>query len=128
MKLIFCSACSDLLRLFEERRTCRCGQAWGHYLWDGLHADIGGTAIPVGVDNAQLANALRRRPTVAPGTRFAAFVIPKVSETVRHADGETTRRPREKRASPPNTYLHPKGSVVGLDRNDPHALQHCSVP
>jgi hypothetical protein len=34
MKLLFCFECQDIVRLSPERRTCRCGRAWGQYLDD----------------------------------------------------------------------------------------------
>lgn len=29
MKLIYCLACTDVVRLDLTRRTCQCGQSWG---------------------------------------------------------------------------------------------------
>lgn len=34
MKLLFCAHCGDIVRLFPEKRFCRCGKSWGHYLDD----------------------------------------------------------------------------------------------
>jgi len=34
MKLLYCPHCGDVVRLFPERRTCKCGKSWGHYLDD----------------------------------------------------------------------------------------------
>ena len=34
MKLLFCLECQDIVRLSPERRSCRCGRAWGQYLED----------------------------------------------------------------------------------------------
>ena len=34
MKLLYCAHCGDIVRLFPEKRCCRCGKSWGHYLED----------------------------------------------------------------------------------------------
>jgi hypothetical protein len=34
MKLLFCGHCQDVVRLFSERRSCKCGRSWGRYLGD----------------------------------------------------------------------------------------------
>lgn len=82
MKLIFCTACKDIVRLYGHPRTCQCGKAWGSYLNDDLHAVIGGPAIPLGIRNDEFIEALRVRPVDGTGSRFAAFVIPQVCDTV----------------------------------------------
>lgn len=86
MKLIFCTVCNDVLRLYRHRRTCECGAAWGHYLEDNLHAAIGASAIPLGFRNDEFARDLRARPAVGLGSRFAAFVIPEKCDTVTLVD------------------------------------------
>lgn len=84
MKLLYCPACEDVIKLRSEcPRACHCGQSWGHYLPDGLRAEIGGKAVPLGFANGELAYALRNRPASGQGERFAAFVIPRECPTVR---------------------------------------------
>ncbi len=34
MKLLFCGHCQDIVKLFPERRACKCGRSWGQYLPD----------------------------------------------------------------------------------------------
>jgi hypothetical protein len=34
VKLLYCPHCHDIVRLFPEKRTCRCGKSWGQYLED----------------------------------------------------------------------------------------------
>jgi hypothetical protein len=83
MKLIFCPFCEDVRKLAYTPRTCVCGQSWGYYYEDGLHAVIGGKAIPLGFNNASLADALRNRPEGGMGERFEAFVIPEHTERIK---------------------------------------------
>ncbi len=28
---MYCAHCGDIVRLFAEKRSCRCGKSWGHY-------------------------------------------------------------------------------------------------
>lgn len=86
MKLLFCTACGDVVKLRTEAvRMCFCGLSWGRYDPDGISGEIGGKAIPLGFANPSFANALRNQPDSGAGREFAAFVIPKVCLTVRKA-------------------------------------------
>lgn len=78
MKLIYCRSCKDIVRIYRDRRSRRCGKSWGQYLLDGLHATYGGEAVPVGINNTQFHSAVRlhdEHPGGEPeGMDFAAFV------------------------------------------------------
>lgn len=76
MKLIYCLACEDIVRLTSRTRKCRCKLSWGRYL-DGMHATVGGKAIPLGIDNLSFHYAVVRQPLDGIGVLFTAFVIPK---------------------------------------------------
>jgi hypothetical protein len=76
MKLIFCPACQDVIKLTPCLRYCACGESYGYYT-DEIKAVIGGRAIPLGIANNSLAVALRYRPETGQGFEFTAFVIPK---------------------------------------------------
>lgn len=82
MKLIFCPACRDIVRLTLTPRSCTCGDAFGVYDDDGLHAFIGGSAIPVGFANSSFRAALRGQPASGDGKPFNAFVIPVECPTI----------------------------------------------
>lgn len=82
MKLLLCPTCEDVLKLDHHGRYCGCGRAWGRYLADGLHAQISGTAVPLGFASSHLLDALRHRPATGNGSLFTAFVIPEVCDTV----------------------------------------------
>ncbi|BBN90565.1 MULTISPECIES: hypothetical protein [Rhodocyclales] len=81
MKLLFCPHCQDVLKLRFEQRTCECGKSWGRYE-DEEHARIGGAAVPLGIGNRSLVDALESRPADGKGTTFLAFVIPLQSPSV----------------------------------------------
>ena len=61
MKLMFCKECRDVLRLTYAKRSCLCGSCEGHYLSDGLKAEITGLALAIGFLNDSFFEALRRR-------------------------------------------------------------------
>jgi hypothetical protein len=87
VKLVFCSKCQDVYKLDFERRTCKCGQTWGQYAEDGLHATFGGiSAYPLGFNNMSLITAVAFQPTQGVGQRFESFVIPKLCETMLFVD------------------------------------------
>ena len=84
MKLIFCRECESVLSLNFEKKTCDCGSAWGKYHKDGLNAEYGGTAIPLGFANGSLRDALNNQPKNGMGENFNAFVIPEVCATFKN--------------------------------------------
>jgi len=83
MKLILCPHCGDVVKLtIRVPRFCECGKSWGQYHKDGLNADIGGEAIPLGFANQSFIKALKDRPEEGEGSRFEAFVIPKKASSM----------------------------------------------
>jgi hypothetical protein len=82
VKLIFCPNCSDVVRLIEVKRYCFCARAYGQYLQDGLNAEIGGIAVPLGFANPSFKHALENQPEEGAGFVFEAFVIPKKCDTI----------------------------------------------
>lgn len=81
MKLLFCPHCQDVLKLKTERRECGCGKSWGLYE-DRRQARIGGSAIPLGINNRSLLAALEISPESGSGSAFDAFVIPKDAPSI----------------------------------------------
>lgn len=88
MKLLWCSACHDLLRIYPgDWRRCQCGKSAGRYGADGIEGLFIGEAIPLGIVNDSLTAALRNRPDSGKGERFTAFVIPREAPRVRKLKG-----------------------------------------
>jgi len=87
MKLIYCPECLDMIKVrMLELRRCACGKAWGYYLEDDLTVEIGGTAVPVAIENDELRRAVRQRPSEGRGATLGARVLPERYETLRHRD------------------------------------------
>jgi hypothetical protein len=84
MKLIYCPECLDMkkLQMLTLRRCC-CGKAWGYYLDDDLTAEIGGTAVPIAIENDVLRHAVLQRPQSGRGVPLRARVLPLTYETLR---------------------------------------------
>jgi len=53
----------DVVRLFGEWRSCKCGKSSGRYT-DSLNAEIKGLAVPMGIHNRSIAEALRTRTLI----------------------------------------------------------------
>jgi hypothetical protein len=84
MKLLFCRKCEDLFRLTKEERFCSCGEIWGRYLDDGLHAEYSGeNAVPLFIANGSFVQAVLDRPHSGKGSIFIAGVIPEVCDTMK---------------------------------------------
>ena len=85
MKLIYCPECLDMtkLRMLELRR-CACGKSWGYYLEDDLTAEIGGSAVPIAIENDELREAIQRRPKEGRGSLFEARVLPTIYDTLKY--------------------------------------------
>ena len=55
VKLLYCNDCFDVRKLQRERTECKCGESWGQYEEDGLHAKYGGPgAVLLGLSNHSL--------------------------------------------------------------------------
>lgn len=82
MKLIYCPGCKDLVRLFEreEVRRCVCGRAWGRYR-NGRVAEVGGSAVVVGVPSREFGRAMTEK-----GRRFEGYRIEEPSDGVRRVE------------------------------------------
>lgn len=58
MKLMYCGHCGDVVRLFPEKRFCRCGKSWGHYLEDGATTVQTYPGLSLGIANQDFQMAL----------------------------------------------------------------------
>lgn len=76
VKLFYCQKCKDIQKMMKHTRACFCGQSWGRYMSDGCRAEIGGSAVPVGIVDSSLDGALANRQPSGRGTRFTAYVSP----------------------------------------------------
>lgn len=82
MKLLHCDRCGDVIRLFREPRSCKCGASRGAYDSDGKSAwHTGG--VPLGFSTKIFEEALAARPQRGRGRKILAFIIPVECKTMR---------------------------------------------
>lgn len=59
LKLLYCGHCGDIVRLYPEKRHCRCGKSWGHYLEDGATTVQTYPSLSLGIANQDFELALK---------------------------------------------------------------------
>jgi hypothetical protein len=92
MKLFLCKKCADVVRCFDEKRTCKCGASSGYYTDDANAVFIGKDCVPLGFANSKLIKAVnmaeienkhQKDPTACKGVDFASFVILECSTSIK---------------------------------------------
>ncbi|QVY61950.1 hypothetical protein [Cytobacillus gottheilii] len=77
MKLLLCLECSDMFNLDLKMQKCSCGKTKGQYI-DNLYAIYeGASAMPIGISNPSLKEAISNQPDEGLGKEFTAFIIPR---------------------------------------------------
>jgi len=59
LKLLYCGHCGDVIRLFPEKRYCRCGKSWGQYLEDNATTVQTYPSLSLGIANPDFQLALK---------------------------------------------------------------------
>ncbi|HXR65298.1 MAG TPA: hypothetical protein VN729_05215 [Ktedonobacteraceae bacterium] len=59
LKLMYCAHCGDIVRLFPEKRSCRCGKSWGHYEEDNATTVQTYPGLSLGIANQDFELALQ---------------------------------------------------------------------
>lgn len=60
MKLLFCRACGDIVRLWSENRSCRCGKSRGRYVEDRAVVLLGTEVECLAADTNAVERAVRK--------------------------------------------------------------------
>lgn len=82
MKLLFCKNCYDIFNLSKKSfRKCECGQTCGKYVTDNDALYSGEHAVPLGISNTELRNAIMNQKEIGQSPDFKAFVISKKCST-----------------------------------------------
>jgi hypothetical protein len=124
LKLLYCVACGDVVRLFPEKRYCRCGKSWGNYLEDNSTTVQTYHSLSLGLANPDLQQALNA--FVANPNRFSpelsirVWINPLSEPDVTFAAGESVAGEDEAKESergparPPGwpvSHSTPPGSI-----------------
>lgn len=77
MKLLLCLECNDIFSLDLKMKKCSCGKTKGQYI-DHLNAIYeGDSAMPIGISNPSLREAIINQPEEGMGKEFTSFTIPR---------------------------------------------------
>jgi len=89
MKLLLCARCMSTVTLVTRERRCVCGRTWGRRRWKYRHPIIyGGPCVVLGIEDKDLARAIRTAASTERTQRFVAVVIGHRASTLIR-----TRRP-----------------------------------
>ncbi|NUT35338.1 MAG: hypothetical protein HOV79_19975 [Hamadaea sp.] len=92
MKLMYCPHCHDIVRLFPEKRSCRCGKSWGYYLDDNATTVQTWPGLSIGIANPDFAGAhqaFAAEPNVfSPVLSMRAWINPASETDVKFVEGE----------------------------------------
>jgi hypothetical protein len=92
MKLLYCTDCRDIVRIYSEARFCKCGKSGACYA-DDHNARVTGPGRIIGVDTERFYRAVQaavqgcgRIDRWPDGTGFEAFIAPTYWPTVKGPD------------------------------------------
>ena len=95
MKLLFCGHCHDFVRLFPERRYCKCGRSWGHYLPDNSTTVQTPYSLSLGIANSDFHEALdvlmQNRDRFSPLLSLRAWFNPDSEPDVKYLSEEAAQ-------------------------------------
>lgn len=107
LKLLYCGHCGDVVRLFPEKRSCRCGKSWGHYLEDGATTVQTYPGLSLGISNPdfeQALNAFVENPKYfSPILAMRCWINPLSEPDVQFIAGEETDEKDEESDPTPTT-------------------------
>jgi hypothetical protein len=91
VKLMYCAHCEDVVRLFPEKRSCRCGRSWGHYLEDNSTTVQTWPSLSLGIANpdfVQAESAFGEHPdTFSPIMSMRCWINPASEPDVKFVAG-----------------------------------------
>lgn len=99
MKLLYCAHCGDIVRLFPEKRYCRCGKSWGHYLEDNATTVQTWPGLSLGIANQDFSQAIEAFSNnsryFSPILAMRCWINPLSESDVKFVAGEKVERDEE---------------------------------
>lgn len=99
---MYCLHCHDIVKLFLEKRFCKCGKSWGHYLDDRSTTVQTWPSLSLGIANNDFAaaeQAWARAPEEwSPVITMRSWINPSSEADVKFVQGEPL--PGEEAAEP----------------------------
>ena len=94
MRMLFCGHCHDVVRLCPERRYCKCGRSWGHYLPDNSTTVQTAYSLSLGISNpdfhAALQTLMQDRERFSPALSHRAWFNPDSEPDVTYVNEEVS--------------------------------------
>jgi hypothetical protein len=91
VKLLYCVHCHDIVRLFPEKRFCKCGKSWGNYLEDRMTTVQTYPSLSLGIANPDFTAAEaawgRDPNSWSPGIMMRCWVNPASEADVKFVVG-----------------------------------------
>jgi hypothetical protein len=91
VKLLYCAHCHDVVKLFPEKRWCKCGKSWGHYLPDKSTTVQTWPSLSLGIANPDFGDAQRTfgadPDTFSPLLAMRCWVNPASEPDVKFVQG-----------------------------------------
>jgi hypothetical protein len=91
---MYCGHCHDVVKLFPEKRTCRCGKSWGRYLDDNSTTVQTWPGLSIGIANPdfnQSIAAFNEDPErFSPMLSMRCWINPVSEPDVTFVDGEAS--------------------------------------
>jgi hypothetical protein len=91
MKLLYCRACHDIVRLHAAERSCVCGRSKGRYRNDRV-VQVYGPCSVLGIPNLGFLRAVND-PASLQGGDFKAFLIAEPNESIERPDSSASTSP-----------------------------------
>jgi hypothetical protein len=105
MKLMYCAHCHDIVKLFPEKRSCKCGKSWGHYLDDNSTTVQTFPSLSLGIANPDFNGAVaawQEDPKAwSPSITMRAWINPTSEPDVKFVKGEPFPDENENEEEPP---------------------------
>jgi hypothetical protein len=110
MKLLFCMGCGDVVRLFPERRSCKCGKSWGMYEADNATTVQSTNSVSLGIANPDFHQAvdayMKDLGHFSPVLTMRCWINPVTEPDVRFAETPD----QHKEAAPEDTSEAPSSN------------------
>ena len=85
---MYCGHCGDIVKLFSERRACRCGKSWGNYLEDNSTTVQTRYTLSIGLANPDFNRAvdvlMQDRDVFSPELSIRAWLNPDSESDVKY--------------------------------------------
>lgn len=89
---MYCTHCQDIVKLFRDKRSCRCGKSWGHYLEDGSTTVQTWPSLSLGIadtDFEAAVQAWQESPEAfSPLTTMRAWINPASEPNAKYLRGD----------------------------------------